>query len=81
MVPITLGRAERAGFAEGDLEGDDDGLEDGEEVPAEWVLPQSPVTQEELPAFLEANSEMPDLHYAKFGGEDLPGFPEAWQDR
>jgi ribose transport system substrate-binding protein len=53
----------------------------GEEVPAEWVLPQSPVTQEELPAFLEANSEMPDLHYAKFGGEDLPGFPEAWQDR
>lgn len=53
----------------------------GEEVPAEWVLPQQPVTQDELAEYLEANSEMPDLHYAKFGGEDLPGFPEAWQDR
>jgi len=54
---------------------------DGEEVPAEWVLPQQPVTEEDLPEYLEANSEMPDLHYAKFGGEDLPSFPEAWQDR
>ncbi|GAA4840404.1 substrate-binding domain-containing protein [Garicola koreensis] len=53
----------------------------GEEVPAEWVLPQSPVTEDDLGEYLEANSEMPDLHYAKFGGEDLPGFPEAWQDR
>lgn len=53
----------------------------GEEVPAEWVLPQQPVTQEDLPEYLEANSDMPDLHYAKFGGEDLPGYPEAWQDR
>lgn len=53
----------------------------GEEVPAEWVLPQQPVTQDELAEYLEANSEMPDLHYAKFGGGDLPGFPEAWQDR
>lgn len=53
----------------------------GEEVPAEWVLPQEPVTEDELGEYLETNSEMPDLHYAKFGGEDLPGFPEAWQDR
>lgn len=53
----------------------------GEEVPAEWVLPQEPVTEDELGDYLETNSEMPDLHYAKFGGEDLPGFPEAWQDR
>ncbi|MGO1522970.1 MAG: substrate-binding domain-containing protein [Nesterenkonia sp.] len=53
----------------------------GEEVPAEWILPQSPITEDELDEALEANSEMPDLHYAKFGGEDLPGFPEAWQDR
>ncbi|WP_017627406.1 substrate-binding domain-containing protein [Nocardiopsis chromatogenes] len=54
---------------------------DGEEVPEEWVLPQEPVTQAELDDYLERNADMPSLHYAKFGGEDLPGFPEAWQDR
>jgi len=53
----------------------------GEEVPKEWVLPQEPVTEDDLGEYLEANSDMPALHYAKFGGEDLPGFPEAWQDR
>ncbi|WP_336922137.1 substrate-binding domain-containing protein [Aquipuribacter sp. SD81] len=53
----------------------------GEQVPAEWILPQEPVTQDTLQEFLEANAEMPSLHYAKFGGEDLPGYPEAWQDR
>jgi len=51
----------------------------GEEVPAEWVLPQDPITQDELADYLERNAEMPSLHYAKFGGEDLPGYPEAWQ--
>ncbi|WP_207769173.1 substrate-binding domain-containing protein [Nocardioides currus] len=53
----------------------------GEEVPKEWVLPQTPITEDERAEFLEANDGMPDGHYAKFGGEDLPGFPEAWQDR
>lgn len=53
----------------------------GEEVPAEWVLPQVPITEDERAEYLEANEGMPDGHYAKFGGEDLPGFPEAWQDR
>ncbi len=53
----------------------------GEEVPAEWVLPQVPITEEELPDYLEANDGMPDGHYAKFGGEDLPGYPEIWQER
>ncbi|MFJ4127592.1 substrate-binding domain-containing protein [Oerskovia enterophila] len=53
----------------------------GEQVPAEWVLPQSPITGEDLDAYLEANKDMPSLHYAKFGGEDLPGYPEAWTDR
>jgi ribose transport system substrate-binding protein len=24
---------------------------------------------------------MPDGHYAKFGGEDLPGYPDVWRDR
>ncbi|MDA8368882.1 MAG: substrate-binding domain-containing protein [Nocardiopsaceae bacterium] len=53
----------------------------GEEVPQEWVLPQQPVTEAELDDYLERNADMPSLHYAKFGGEDLPGFPDAWQDR
>ncbi|AYY15606.1 ABC transporter substrate-binding protein [Actinobacteria bacterium YIM 96077] len=53
----------------------------GEEVPSEWVLPQEPIEEDELDHFLDINAEMPSLHYAKFGGEDLPGFPEAWQDR
>ncbi|PYF97831.1 monosaccharide ABC transporter substrate-binding protein, CUT2 family [Georgenia satyanarayanai] len=51
----------------------------GEEVPAEWVLPQQPITDADLAEYLERNADMPSLHYAKFGGEDLPGFPEAWQ--
>jgi ribose transport system substrate-binding protein len=53
----------------------------GEEVPAEWVLPQVPITEEERAEFLEANDGMPDGHYAKFGGEDLPGYPDVWQER
>jgi len=53
----------------------------GEEIPKEWVLPQTPIAEDERAAYLEANDGMPDGHYAKFGGEDLPGFPEAWQDR
>jgi ribose transport system substrate-binding protein len=53
----------------------------GEEIPTEWVLPQEPITEEERSAYLEANEGMPDGHYAKFGGEDLPGFPTVWQKR
>jgi ribose transport system substrate-binding protein len=53
----------------------------GEEIPKEWVLPQSPITAEEVDQYLEANEGMPDGHYAKFGGEDLPGYPEVWQKR
>ncbi len=53
----------------------------GEQVPAEWVLPQEPITEDELGTFLDANEGLPSLHYAKFGGEDLPGFPQAWVDR
>ena len=53
----------------------------GEPVPSEWVLPQDPITEDDLGDYLERNEDMPSLHYAKFGGEDLPGFPEAWQDR
>jgi len=53
----------------------------GEEVPAEWVLPQIPITEDERAEYLAANEGMPDGHYAKFGGEDLPGYPEVWQER
>jgi ribose transport system substrate-binding protein len=53
----------------------------GTEVPKEWVLPQVPITEDERAEFLTANDGMPDGHYAKFGGEDLPGYPQVWQDR
>ena len=53
----------------------------GEEIPSEWVLPQSPITASELDAYLAKNEGMPDGHYAKFGGEDLPGYPQIWQER
>ena len=36
---------------------------------------------DELAEYLAANEGMPDGHYAKFGGEDLPGYPEVWQER
>ena len=53
----------------------------GEEIPKEWVLPQAPITSDELADALVANEGMPDGHYARFGGEDLPGYPTVWQDR
>ncbi|GAA1857174.1 hypothetical protein GCM10009715_00980 [Paeniglutamicibacter psychrophenolicus] len=53
----------------------------GKEVPKEWVLPQSPITSADLDSYLTANEGMPDGHYAKFGGEDLPGYPQIWQKR
>ncbi|WP_232818962.1 substrate-binding domain-containing protein [Homoserinimonas sp. OAct 916] len=53
----------------------------GEQIPKEWVLPQSPITVDELDDYLARNSGMPDGHYAKFGGENLPGYPEVWEKR
>ncbi|WP_173922984.1 substrate-binding domain-containing protein [Agromyces sp. Marseille-P2726] len=53
----------------------------GQQVPKEWVLPQEPIPAEEVDQYLAANEGMPDGHYAKFGGEDLPGYPQVWQDR
>jgi ribose transport system substrate-binding protein len=53
----------------------------GEEVPAEWVLPQTPIVEGERDGYISANEGMPDGHYALFGGEDLPGYPEVWQER
>ena len=53
----------------------------GEEVPKEWILPQKPITAEDLDEVLAVNEGMPDGHYATFGGEDLPGYPQVWQER
>jgi ribose transport system substrate-binding protein len=48
----------------------------GEQVPKEWVLPEPKITQENLDQYLQPN--MPPLHYALCGCEDMPGFPEKW---
>lgn len=53
----------------------------GEEVPKEWVLPQDPIFVGELDSYLAKNEGMPGGHYAKFGGEDLVGYPQIWQQR
>ncbi|MCU1408719.1 MAG: monosaccharide transporter substrate-binding protein family [Microbacteriaceae bacterium] len=53
----------------------------GQPIPKDWVLQQVPVAQKDLDRVLAANKGMPDGHYSSFGGEDLPGFPEVWQNR
>jgi ribose transport system substrate-binding protein len=52
----------------------------GEEVPKEWVLPQPPVTKDQLEQVIADNEGLPDLHYALCGCEDLPGYPEDWKN-
>jgi ribose transport system substrate-binding protein len=49
----------------------------GEQVPAEWNLPQPLITEDNLQDYLQP--DMPPLHYALCGCEDMPGFPQAWQ--
>ena len=48
----------------------------GEEVPKEWVLPQPTITQENLDQYVDP--DMPPLHYALCGCEEMPGYPENW---
>jgi ribose transport system substrate-binding protein len=48
----------------------------GEEVPKEWVLPQPTITEENLDQYVDPN--MPPLHYALCGCEEMPGYPEYW---
>lgn len=48
----------------------------GQPVPKEWKLPQPTVTQQNLVQYLKPN--MPPLHYAMCGCENLPGFPKTW---
>jgi ribose transport system substrate-binding protein len=49
----------------------------GEEVPKEWVLPQPAITQDTLDQYVDP--DMPPLHYALCGCEDMPGYPDAWK--
>lgn len=49
----------------------------GEEVPSEWILPEPVITADNLDTYLQP--DMPPLHYALCGCEDMPGFPEDWQ--
>ncbi len=48
----------------------------GQQVPSEWTLPQPLITNENLEQYLQPN--MPPLHYALCGCENMPGFPERW---
>ena len=48
----------------------------GVEVPKEWNLPQPAITSDNLDDYLQPN--MPPLHYALCGCEDMPGFPQKW---
>jgi ribose transport system substrate-binding protein len=50
----------------------------GEEVPKEWILPQEPITQDQLDDVIAQNDGLPPLHYATCGCEDMPGYPEDW---
>jgi ribose transport system substrate-binding protein len=48
----------------------------GQPVPKQWKLPQPTITADNLDEYLQPN--MPPLHYALCGCEDLPGFPAKW---
>ncbi|GAA2116871.1 ABC transporter substrate-binding protein [Actinomadura alba] len=48
----------------------------GQPVPKEWKLPQPTITEQNLGQYYKPN--MPPLHYAMCGCENLPGFPQAW---
>jgi ribose transport system substrate-binding protein len=48
----------------------------GEEVPAVWRLPQPIITNENLDQYVQPN--MPPLHYAMCGCENMPDFPTRW---
>jgi len=49
----------------------------GEQVPSEWVLPQPTITQDDVEGYVA--EDMPPLHYAMCGCEDMPGYPGPWK--
>ena len=51
----------------------------GEPVPKEWILPQPPITEEQLDQVIADNEGLPPLHYATCGCDDLPGYPGNWE--
>jgi ribose transport system substrate-binding protein len=53
----------------------------GKEIPKDWVVPQAPIVKDQLDDVLKVNNQMPDVHSARFGGEDLPSFPGPWVKR
>lgn len=50
----------------------------GETVQRNWYLPQPDVIAENLDQY--ENSDMPPLHYALCGCEDMENYPDAWQN-
>ena len=48
----------------------------GEEVAAVWRLPQPTITNDNLDQYIQPN--MPPLHYAMCGCEEMPDFPARW---
>lgn len=48
----------------------------GKEVPKVWRLPQPTITNENLDSYVQPN--MPPLHYAMCGCEEMPDFPARW---
>lgn len=50
----------------------------GEEVPKDWILPQPPVTEDNLEDILAEEEGLPPLHYALCGCEEMEGYPETW---
>jgi len=51
----------------------------GEQVRAEWVLPQPVITAENLGRYVRP--DVPPQHYALCGCENMPAFPRRRQDR
>jgi len=48
----------------------------GEEVPKVWRLPQPTIDNDNLDSYVQPN--MPPLHYAMCGCEEMPEFPARW---
>ncbi|MEV0807248.1 substrate-binding domain-containing protein [Micromonospora sp. NPDC050200] len=49
----------------------------GEQVPKEWVLPQPRITGDDVKEYVK--QDMPPLHYAMCGCEEMPGYPGPWK--
>jgi ribose transport system substrate-binding protein len=50
----------------------------GEEIPDPWIMPQPDINPDNLDQYVGANVNMPPLHYAMCGCEEMPGYPERW---